>query len=61
MSERYKDFFSPARRGIEDVTKTRIAYLLEKMDDRVPLIGVGSIYTAEDAEKAFETGVHCSL
>ena len=32
-------------------------YLLEKIDGRVPLIGVGSIYSAEDAYQAFETGV----
>ncbi|MBP2079424.1 NADH-dependent flavin oxidoreductase [Oceanobacillus polygoni] len=49
--------FSKARRGVEDVNKTRIDYLLETIDNRVPLIGVGSIYTAEDACKAFETGV----
>lgn len=51
------DFFSTARRGVEDTSKTRIAYLLEKINDRVPLIGVGSLYTAEDAKKAIETGV----
>ena len=51
------DFFSTAHRGVEDLTKTRIEYLLEKINDRLPLIGVGSIYSAEDARKAFETGV----
>ncbi|MDN4491959.1 NADH-dependent flavin oxidoreductase [Ureibacillus aquaedulcis] len=51
------DFFSTARRGVEDLSKTRIEYLLEKIKNRVPLIGVGSIYTAEDAHKAFETGI----
>ncbi|THE10359.1 NADH-dependent flavin oxidoreductase [Bacillus timonensis] len=51
------DFFSTARRGVEDTNKTRIAYLLETINNRVPLIGVGSIYTAEDARKAFKTGV----
>jgi len=51
------DFFSTPRRGVEDLTKTRISYLQETINDRVPLIGVGSIYTAEDARKAFETGV----
>lgn len=50
-------FLSKARRGVEDVNKTRIDYLLETIDNRVPLIGVGSIYSAEDARKAFETGV----
>jgi 2,4-dienoyl-CoA reductase-like NADH-dependent reductase (Old Yellow Enzyme family) len=51
------EFFSEPRRGVEDLTKSRIDYLLETIDNRVPLIGVGSIYTAEDARKAFETGV----
>ncbi|MFS0638486.1 NADH-dependent flavin oxidoreductase [Mesobacillus foraminis] len=51
------DFFSAPRRGVEDLTKTRIDYLLETIDNRVPLIGVGSIYSAEDARKAFKTGV----
>lgn len=51
------DFFSKARRGVEDLNKTRISYLLETIDNRVPLIGVGSIYTAEDARKAFNTGI----
>lgn len=51
------EFFSTARRGVEDTTKTRIEYLLEKIDNRVPLIGVGSIYTAEDARNAFKSGV----
>lgn len=51
------EFFSTARRGVEDLSKTRIEYLLEKINERVPLIGVGSIYSAEDARKAFETGV----
>jgi 2,4-dienoyl-CoA reductase-like NADH-dependent reductase (Old Yellow Enzyme family) len=51
------DFFSQPRRGVEDVSKTRMEYLLETIGDRVPLIGVGSIYSADDARKAFGTGV----
>ncbi|WP_404456528.1 NADH-dependent flavin oxidoreductase [Oceanobacillus kapialis] len=51
------DFFSKPRRGVEDLDKTRIAHLLETIGDRVPLIGVGSIYTAEDAKLAFNTGI----
>lgn len=51
------EFFSTARRGIEDTNKTRIEYLLETINNRVPLIGVGSIYTVDDARKAFNTGV----
>ena len=51
------EFFSKPRRGVEDVNKTRMDHLLETINDRVPLIGVGSIYTADDARKAFNTGV----
>nr|WP_304220523.1 NADH-dependent flavin oxidoreductase [Fredinandcohnia onubensis] len=51
------EFFSTAKRGVEDTNKTRIEYLLETINNRVPLIGVGSIYTADDARKAFNTGV----
>ena len=51
------DFFSTPRRGVKDLSKTRIDYLQETINNRVPLIGVGSVYTAEDARKAFESGV----
>lgn len=51
------EFFSKPHRGVEDLNKTRVDYLLETIENRVPLIGVGSIYTAEDARKAFDTGV----
>lgn len=51
------DFWSKPRRGVED-TKTRIKYLLETIDERVPLIGVGSIHTPEEAKKALNEGVH---
>ncbi|MEW4223868.1 NADH-dependent flavin oxidoreductase [Rossellomorea marisflavi] len=51
------DFFSTPRSGVDDLEKTRIDYLLETIGDRAPLIGVGSIYSAEDAYKAFQTDV----
>src|SRR5690606_34233277 len=51
------DFYSTARRGVEDTSKSRIEYLLETIDNRVPLIGVGSIYSAEEARNAFQTGI----
>jgi 2,4-dienoyl-CoA reductase-like NADH-dependent reductase (Old Yellow Enzyme family) len=51
------EFFSKPRRGVKDVEKTRMDYLLETIGDRTPLIGVGSIYSADDAQKAFSTGV----
>lgn len=50
------DFWSKPRRGVED-TKPRIQYLLETINNRVPLIGVGSIHTAEEAIKALNTGI----
>ncbi|WP_342463251.1 NADH-dependent flavin oxidoreductase [Ureibacillus sp. FSL K6-8385] len=51
------DFRSTPRDGVEDLNKTRIAYLLETIGGRVPLIGVGSIITADDAKEALDTGV----
>ena len=51
------DFRSTPRVGVEDFTKTRIEYLLETINGLVPLIGVGSIITADDAKEALETGV----
>ncbi|QHS21749.1 NADH-dependent flavin oxidoreductase [Virgibacillus sp. MSP4-1] len=51
------DFRSEPRRGVEDHNKSRIAYLLEIINHRVPLIGVGSIYSADDAIQALQTGL----
>ncbi|TXC89552.1 NADH-dependent flavin oxidoreductase [Metabacillus litoralis] len=51
------EFFSKPKRGVEDLEKSRIAYLQETINNRVPLIGVGSIYSAQDAREAFESGV----
>lgn len=51
------DFFATPRRGVDDLSKTRIDYLLETINNRVPLIGVGSIQSAEDAQKALDSGV----
>ncbi|WP_079708663.1 NADH-dependent flavin oxidoreductase [Paraliobacillus ryukyuensis] len=50
------DFWSKARREA-DTTKTRIELLLKQINKRVPLIGVGSIYQADDAKAAMKTGV----
>ncbi|MFD0050012.1 NADH-dependent flavin oxidoreductase [Actinomycetes bacterium NPDC127524] len=50
------DFWSAARRGTED-TRPRIEMINEHAAGKVPVIGVGSIYTADDAAKAMETGV----
>lgn len=51
-----QDFWSAPRRGVND-TRTRIEIILERVKNRVPVIGVGSIYSAEDAYRAFQTGV----
>ncbi|WP_010174708.1 NADH-dependent flavin oxidoreductase [Bacillus coahuilensis] len=51
------EFSSKPRRGVEDLEKPRIEYIQETIAGRVPLIGVGSIYTADDAINAFHTGV----
>ncbi len=50
------DFRSTPKRGVED-TRSRIEIIQDRVGDRVPVIGVGSIYTADDALKALETGV----
>ncbi|WP_067725116.1 NADH-dependent flavin oxidoreductase [Oceanobacillus damuensis] len=50
------DFWSKARREA-DTSKTRINLLQETINNRVPLVGVGSLYTADDAAKAMETGI----
>ncbi len=49
------EFWSKPRRGAED-SRPRLELIKERAGDRVPVIGVGSIYTANDAIKALETG-----
>jgi 2,4-dienoyl-CoA reductase-like NADH-dependent reductase (Old Yellow Enzyme family) len=50
------DFWSKPHRGVKS-DKTRIELILEKINNRVPLIGVGSIYSADDAVKALQTDI----
>ncbi|WP_079505576.1 NADH-dependent flavin oxidoreductase [Mesobacillus jeotgali] len=50
------DFWSKPRRGIED-NRSRIEIIHERVGGKVPVIGVGSLYSAEDVIKAFGTGV----
>ncbi|WP_066063095.1 NADH-dependent flavin oxidoreductase [Neobacillus soli] len=50
------EFWSTPRRGVED-TRSRLEIIQERVGDLVPVIGVGSIYTADDALKAIQTGV----
>lgn len=49
------DFWSTPRRGA-DASKTRIEWILEQVGTRVPVIGVGSIHSADDALKALQAG-----
>jgi len=51
-----ENFWSKPQRGVK-TDESRIELLLEKINDRLPLIGVGSIYSAEDARQAFSTGI----
>ncbi|MFJ7974336.1 NADH-dependent flavin oxidoreductase [Peribacillus sp. NPDC096379] len=50
------EFWSSPRRGVED-SRSRLEIIQERVGKRVPVIGVGSIYTAEDALKAIQSGV----
>jgi 2,4-dienoyl-CoA reductase-like NADH-dependent reductase (Old Yellow Enzyme family) len=50
------DYKAVPRRGIED-NRTRLEIIQERVGDQVPVIGVGSIYHAEDALNAYKTGV----
>ncbi|WP_307290819.1 NADH-dependent flavin oxidoreductase [Bacillus sp. SORGH_AS_0510] len=51
-----QDFWSKPRRGVDD-TRSRIEIIQDRVGSQVPVIGVGSIYTVDDAAKAFQTGV----
>jgi 2,4-dienoyl-CoA reductase-like NADH-dependent reductase (Old Yellow Enzyme family) len=51
-----QDFWSKPRRGVDD-TRSRIEIIQERVGDQVPVIGVGSIYTVDDAIQAIQTGV----
>ncbi|GAA4721886.1 NADH-dependent flavin oxidoreductase [Brevibacillus fulvus] len=50
------DFWSTPRRGAEP-SRSRIEWINERVGGKVPVIGVGSILTADDALKAMQTGV----
>ena len=49
------DFYKKARRGA-DTHRTRMELLHERIGGRLPLIGVGNLYTGSDIAQAFETG-----
>ena len=49
------DFYKKARRGA-DTHRARMELLHERIAGRLPLIGVGNLYTGSDIAQAFETG-----
>ncbi|MFT9848381.1 NADH-dependent flavin oxidoreductase [Aneurinibacillus sp. REN35] len=50
------DFWSPPRRGVES-TRSRTEIIQERVGHLVPIIGVGSIKTPDDALQVMQTGV----
>ncbi|KWW21345.1 NADH-dependent flavin oxidoreductase [Peribacillus simplex] len=50
------DFWSKGRRGA-NANRPRMEVIKERVGDQVPVIGVGSIYTADDAINALQSGV----
>jgi 2,4-dienoyl-CoA reductase-like NADH-dependent reductase (Old Yellow Enzyme family) len=51
-----QDFWAGSMRDQSD-TKSRTLMVQERVGERVPVIGVGSLYTPEDVTKVLETGV----
>ncbi|MGG0657224.1 NADH-dependent flavin oxidoreductase [Rummeliibacillus pycnus] len=51
------EFFTKPHRFSGDKNKTRVEILLDTIHGRTPLIGVGSVYSLEDAEKVSESGI----
>lgn len=49
------DFYKKARRGA-DTSLTRMQLLHERINGRLPFIGVGNLYTADDMIAAYNTG-----
>ncbi|WP_411346309.1 NADH-dependent flavin oxidoreductase [Paenibacillus sp. WLX1005] len=49
------EYNSVPRRGVDD-TRSRLAIIQERVGNKVPVIGVGSVKTPEDALAALETG-----
>lgn len=50
------DFWSKPRRGVED-NRSRMEIIHELVGQRVPVIGVGSIHTPDEALRALQSGV----
>src|SRR5699024_1377888 len=50
------NFWSRPRQGVED-TRSRIEIIQDRVGNKVPVVGVGSIYSAEDARSAIQSDV----
>lgn len=50
------DFNAAPKRGVND-SRSRLEIIQERVGEKIPVIGVGSIYEADDAVEAFKTGV----
>lgn len=50
------DFRSKPARGADE-SKTRLEWIAERVAGRIPVIGVGSIHSADDAVEAWNTGI----
>jgi 2,4-dienoyl-CoA reductase-like NADH-dependent reductase (Old Yellow Enzyme family) len=51
------DFASTPKRGVEEDGRSRMEWIQEIAGNRVPVIGVGSIHSPDEAMKALEMGV----
>jgi 2,4-dienoyl-CoA reductase-like NADH-dependent reductase (Old Yellow Enzyme family) len=52
------DFWSNPRRGAKGYSeRSRLELIKQKVGDRIPVIGVGSIFTPDDAMDAYGTGI----
>ena len=49
------DFYKKVRRGADE-TRTRIEQIHQRINGKLPLIGVGNLYTAEQASQALASG-----
>jgi 2,4-dienoyl-CoA reductase-like NADH-dependent reductase (Old Yellow Enzyme family) len=56
LSVSVQDFWQGSIRDEQD-KKSRVLLIHERVGNKVPVIGVGSLYTPEDVKKAFDTGV----
>lgn len=51
------DFWSEPRRGVEQDGRSRMEFIRDRVGKRVPIMGVGSIHTPDEALKALEVDI----